>query len=277
MFLVLFLIGCSAREETTSPTGQVVLEVENTTNVTIVQEPVQETQPLIPQDPLVSLQEQQLQVYADYNEVRVRIRELENSWKVSEQKSIENQIRRLYHRRDSLIDEIKSLENQIQQIRIDRRAKQGEEELQEVLNNLAREEAELKEKISDNRFRIEKMREAIQQTVSTQVKEDLKQQLEELYSDQENLDNRLQKVHQRMEEHQANLEELKAELEEEKESLLKEKEQKQVLASIAELDRLIREKEETLNAAQSQDEKNKILSKINELAKAKVRLKETLE
>ncbi len=277
LVLVLFLVACSAKELPSTPTAQVIAEVQNTTNQTVVVEPVNVPEPT-PKDPLIDLQEQQKKVYAEYNEVRVNIKSLESSLKkTTNNRKTKTELTNAYHERDSLKDQINQLEKQIQSLRLGRRSLQEKEEIQKALDKLAQDEKDIKAKVKDNQFRIDKVREAIQETASDQVKADLKTTLDELYADQKDLSERLDKVYQRIDEQQQNLKELEAVLEEEREKQSKESQQKLTLAKINEIDQLIKEKEEALNTATSQDEKDQIIAAINELAKEKGRLKEGLE
>ncbi len=276
LILVLFLVACS-KEMPSSPTAQVVAEVENATNQTAAVAPVI-VQEVVLKDPLVSLEEQQREVYDKYNQVRRDIRGLESSLKkTTNVRKAQEELRVDYHERDSLKDAIAELEKKIQSIRVERRSLQEESKINETLENLSRDEKEVKARIEDNRFRIDKVREAIQETGSDQVKADLKMNLEELYAAQKDLDARLEKVYARLEEQQNNLNELRLEKEAKEQEAFKEDQKKLLLANVDAIDKLIQEKETAAKNTKDPDAKEKILSELNDLAQQKGNLREALE
>lgn len=275
LVIVLFLVACS-KEVPSTPTTQVI-EVQNITNQTVVIEPVNAQETAL-KDPLMELEEKQKTAYAQYSQVQRDIRNLEGGLKkrINIQK-LQEELREDYHKRNSLKDSIDKLDKEIQSIRLERRSLQEESDINQALSKFAQDEKDLKVKIADNRFRIDKVREAIQNTASEQVKADLKTKLEELYSDQKDFEAHLEKAYARIEEQQQNLEELRLEDAAKKEETLKEDQKKTLSANIATMEKAIQEKEVQLERIKDEETRKQLLSELNSLAINRGILKEKLE
>ncbi len=259
-----------------TPTVQGVTEVQNATNQTVV-DPIKAPE-TAPKDLLVDLEEQQKGVYAKYNQVRTKIKTLEsNLKKTTNMRKVQEELRINYHERDSLKASIEEFEKKIQSLRLERRALQKESEVNQKLDQLAQDEKDVKDKIKDNQFRIDKVRESIQETTSDRVKADLKATLNDLYADQKDLSERLDKVNHRMDEQQQNLKELDLEIEAKKQRASNEEQKKLLQINIDELDKQIKEKEYTLSNEKDPTKKEKLLGELNELAAQKSNLRNALE